>query len=88
MNFTLPNDLGGLAALLWAWAVDFLPRIIGSAVIVIAGFWLAGWAGRAVWRMSRRTVGLDETLQPVISAAVRYGIIIIVFVLFEPLGLY
>lgn len=64
----------------WEWLLEFLPRLVGALAILIIGYIVAGYAGRAVVRLVDRTGRLDPTLKPVIRSVTRYAIIIIVIV--------
>jgi small conductance mechanosensitive channel len=75
-----PEQLGALAALLWTWTADFLPRLGGAVLLLVVGFVVAGWASRAVYQVVSRSERVDATLKPIIKAVVRYGILIIILV--------
>jgi small conductance mechanosensitive channel len=74
------GELGAVGTTLWAWTLEFLPRAGGALAILVVGFLLAGWAGRAIARMLRAARRVDSTLVPVLSAAIRYGVLILVVV--------
>ena len=76
----IPKDVGVAAGALWAWAIDFVPHLVEALLILIIGWILAGWAGRAVRGVARRTDRIDQTLSPVLGAIVRYTILILVIV--------
>ena len=75
-----PERLGAFAAMAWAWAVEFVPKLASAAILLLAGLILARWVGRLIASFSIRNLHIDETIRPVIAAAVRYGISIIVIV--------
>ncbi|MEO3434816.1 mechanosensitive ion channel domain-containing protein [Inquilinus sp. CAU 1745] len=75
-----PQELGALATMIWAWTVAFLPRLVTALLILIIGFIVAGWAGRAVKRMISRSKRVDDTLKPLVGTVIRYGIIALVLV--------
>lgn len=75
-----PQELGALATMIWAWTVAFLPRLVTALLILVIGFIVAGWAGRAAKGLVSRSKHVDETIRPVVGAVVRYGIIILVLV--------
>jgi small conductance mechanosensitive channel len=75
-----PQDLGAFAVMAWGWAAEFVPRLGGALLIVILGLLAAKWAGRAVAGVAVRSLRVDETVRPVVSASVRYGIAIIIIV--------
>ena len=74
------QDLGSFAAVAWAALADFLPRLVAALLIFVLGYIVAGWGARASRSVLERTGRLDATLLPVIGAAVRYGVLIFVFV--------
>jgi small conductance mechanosensitive channel len=67
-------------AQLTAWALVVVPSFLGAIVVLILGWWFAGWAERAVRRMLERQVGVEVTLRGVISSIVRYAILVMVLV--------
>lgn len=73
-----PRGLDTTAEWLIAWSVSYLPRIALALIILIAGLMVARWAGTAAARLLRRAGHLDPTVQPVISAVVRYGLTVLV----------
>jgi small conductance mechanosensitive channel len=75
-----PEKLGAFAKMAWTWGVEFVPRLAGAAILLIAGLIAARWAGRLIAGFSIRNLHIDETVRPVIAAAIRYGISIIVIV--------
>lgn len=75
------GELSGLAAALWAWGVEFLPRLVAAALILLAGFWLAGWLARLVGGVARRTPHIDLTIVPILSTVVRYAILLFVLII-------
>ena len=74
------QDLSSFAAVAWAALADFLPRLVAALLIFVLGYIVAGWGARASHSLLERTGRLDATLLPVIGAAVRYGVLIFVFV--------
>jgi small conductance mechanosensitive channel len=75
-----PEELGALAAMTWAWTVEFLPRLGGAVLILIVGFIVAGWAGRGLSRLLGASERVDATLKPIIRAVVRYSVLVVVIV--------
>ena len=75
-----PDQLNALAAMVWAWALAFLPRFGAALLLLIAGIFVAGWASRLVRRALHRTRHVDPTAIPVIGTAIRYAILILVIV--------
>lgn len=60
--------------------IDGALNILAAAAILFIGLWVAGWAGRAVRRVSARHPRFDDTLAAFFSWLVRYGITIIVII--------
>lgn len=75
-----PQQLSAFAAMMWAWALTFIPRLGGAILLLAIGLLMAGWAGSAIRRGLQRTERVDRTTIPVAAAVVRYGIIILVVV--------
>ena len=75
-----PDQLNAFAAMVWAWALAFLPRFGAALLLLIAGIFVAGWASRLVRRALHRTRHVDPTAIPVIGTAIRYAILIVVIV--------
>ncbi|MCF3628824.1 mechanosensitive ion channel [Thalassospiraceae bacterium LMO-SO8] len=48
--------------------------VIGALVILVLGWWLAGWAKRAVTRALAKVKSIDDTLTPFLSSIVSYVI--------------
>jgi small conductance mechanosensitive channel len=77
---TTPHELGAIASVVWAWAVEFLPRLGSAIVLLIAGIIGAKWAARGIVGLTGRTERIDPTLRPVLSAIIRYAILTVVIV--------
>jgi small conductance mechanosensitive channel len=75
-----PQQLNAVAAILWAWAVDFVPRIASAVVVFALGYVAAKWIGRLVSRLLGRSGRLDATYIPSIRAVISYSILIFVTV--------
>lgn len=54
--------------------------VIGAVVILVLGWWLAGWAKRAVTRALNRVKSLDSTLVPFLATMASYVIKVFVLV--------
>jgi small conductance mechanosensitive channel len=81
MDLALTSEVvGNWAAVAWASAAAFLPRLFAALLILVFGLALAGWAAGAARRLSERSGRIDPTLRPVIGAVVRYGLLILVLV--------
>ncbi len=77
MDFTKVTSLGPIAL---AWATDFLPRLVTAIIILVVGYYCARWAARGARSLLNRANHNDQTMVPVVSNAVRYGILIFVVV--------
>jgi len=60
-----------------ALAITYGLNLIGALLILIAGFWVAGRARRAVERLLARMDGIDPTLGRFLGGVARYAIIIV-----------
>jgi small conductance mechanosensitive channel len=76
----LAADPALMVTLIWAWALEVLPRIGATLLILIAGFIFAGWAGRSLRRVLSRSENFDPTLVPIAGALLRYAILVFVVV--------
>lgn len=54
--------------------------VIGAIVILVVGWWIAGWAKRTVAKALKRVKTIDDTLTPFLSSIVGYVIKIFVLV--------
>jgi small conductance mechanosensitive channel len=54
--------------------------VLGAVIILIVGFWIAGWASRAVNRAMAKAPRVDETLSHFFASLARYTIIIITII--------
>jgi small conductance mechanosensitive channel len=61
-----------------AWALPLIPSLVGALLLLVLGWWLAGWADRAIRTMLARRI--DPTLIGVLAAVARYAIVIVVLV--------
>lgn len=75
-----PEELGTFATALWAWSVEFLPRVGAALLILVVGFLIARWMGRLVRGIARRAPHVDPTVVPILGTVVRYAILILVLV--------
>jgi small conductance mechanosensitive channel len=75
-----PHQVDFYTAMVWTWSVAFLPRLLTTIVILAGGYLLSSWVARNFRVMLARTGRVDETIQPVLAAIARYGILIFVFV--------
>lgn len=75
-----PQQLTAFGAMVWAWTVEFLPRIGAALAVLIVGAIVATWVSRAIGAALRRAPQIDYTVVPVAGAVVRYAILILVVV--------
>jgi small conductance mechanosensitive channel len=68
-----PEQLLDLAL---SWGLN----ILGAAVLLIAGWFVAAWADRTIRRLIARSASLDATLKPLLGSLVRYAILLFVLV--------
>ncbi len=76
----LAADPALMVTLIWAWALEVLPRIGATLLIMIVGFIFAGWAGRSLRRVLTRSEHFDPTLVPIAGAMLRYAVLVFVVV--------
>ena len=81
---TFPEDLTAVGAMVWAWALSYLPRAAAALAILVAGLWIAGWASRAIGRLAERSAHVDATVRPILGTIARYAILL--FFLVAALG--
>jgi small conductance mechanosensitive channel len=83
MDLNLPQttaQIGTFATVAWAWAIEFLPRFGVALIILVLGYAVANWVARLVRLGFARTRHIDATLEPIAATAVRYAILILVFI--------
>jgi small conductance mechanosensitive channel len=64
------------AAVFWANLTHYGLALLGAVVILVVGWWLAGWASHSLQRSLARRKWMDPTLLPLIVSIVRYTILI------------
>jgi small conductance mechanosensitive channel len=75
-----PDELNAFAVMVWTWTLDFAPRLLTALIVLVVGSIIARYASRGVGQLvSGRHV--DPTVRPVVVAAVRYAIMVLVIVL-------
>lgn len=74
------QDMSLFATLMVSATLELFPRIAAALVIFIVGYLAARFAGDWARRIVIRTRRLDSTLAPIVSAALRYSILIFVVV--------
>jgi len=78
MDFSqAPEQLSAYAALVWAWALTFLPRLAAALAILLFGWFAAGWAVGLITRVGSRASHLDPTIRPVLATVARYAVLIL-----------
>jgi small conductance mechanosensitive channel len=63
------------------WIADNVTRILTACLILFVGFWFAGLMSRQIRNLLPRTRRVDNTLAPLLSQIVRYGIIVVTVVI-------
>lgn len=61
-------------------AVDYTASFMGAIILLFAGFVIAGFARRWVFRVLGRTGNIDETLRGFLARVVRLAVLILTFV--------
>lgn len=59
----------------WALAAQFGVSLLGALLILIAGFWVAGRAGRFVGQLARRSGQADEMLAGFLGSLAKYAVL-------------
>jgi small conductance mechanosensitive channel len=80
MNSLLPANLSVFAGLVWAWSLDFIPRIASAAIVLFIGVFIAGWASRITARLLGGAHHVDPTIRPILASTVRYAILLLVLI--------
>jgi small conductance mechanosensitive channel len=75
-----PHQLDAYTAILWTWAVTFIPHFVTAILILLVGYMFASWMGGGVRKLLDRAGHLDVAVRPVISAVVRYSILILILI--------
>jgi small conductance mechanosensitive channel len=76
----LANDPSLIGTMLWAWTLEFLPRIGATLLILVVGYIVARWAAAALYKVLSKNENFDPTLLPVARAILRYAILIFVLI--------
>lgn len=50
--------------------------LVGAVIILVVGWWLAGWASRSLYKSLGKRPWMDATLLPLLTSIVRYTILI------------
>jgi small conductance mechanosensitive channel len=64
------------AAVFWANLTHYGLALLGAVVILVVGWWLAGWASHSLERSLAKRRWMDATLLPLVVSIVRYTILI------------
>jgi small conductance mechanosensitive channel len=64
-------------AVFWNNAAHYGVALLGAIVILVLGWWLAGWASRALHKNLAKRRWMDATLLPLVVSIVRYTILIV-----------
>src|SRR5215469_8847028 len=75
-----PHEVDFYTAMVWEWSATFFPRLVTTILLLLAGFWLAGWVARNLRVVLARSGRVDATIQPILAAIARYAILIFVFI--------
>ena len=62
---------------LTSWITAVLPHAMAALLLLIAGVWIARWAGRSVTRFLEHHRALEPTYRGVLTALVRYSILLL-----------
>jgi small conductance mechanosensitive channel len=65
------------AAVFWANLTHYGIALLGAVVILVLGWWLAGWASRSLHKNLAKRQWMDATLLPLIVSTVRYIILFV-----------
>lgn len=55
--------INSVSSLLWNWA----PKVVGAIIILVIGFWIAGWAARRLTKVMTRS-NFDPDVMPFLSS--------------------
>ncbi len=79
-GLTYGVDLGVVMDRLAGWGAAVFPNFLAAVLLLIAGWWFAGWAERSIGRFLSQQRRIDVTLRTVIASVVRYAVLILVLV--------
>ena len=66
------------ARTLWALVTTYALSVVGGIALLVAGWLIAGWAGRTTERLLGRVPRIDGTLVGFLTSVVRYGVLVLV----------
>ena len=74
----LTGEINTFLSQLAIWSASAVPRLVSAIVLLVVGWWFAGWSGRTI----RRVLGgrVEPTLIGVLALSARYAILILVLV--------
>jgi len=72
-----PDILRDLKLFATTTLLDFGMNLLGAVVILVVGWWLAGWATRMARRALDRSGQVDATLKPLAVSLVRYTVLVV-----------
>ncbi|REL24772.1 mechanosensitive ion channel family protein [Rhodohalobacter sp. SW132] len=75
------DSLGDNSEVVTAFFLTHAMSVIGAIIILIAGYIIAGWAGKRVKDATSKSGKFDDTLVPVLSQTTRVVILVITFLL-------
>lgn len=65
--------------------LDFLlaygPGVLTAILVIFAGWYLSGWLGRNLLNLLPKTSTIDETIRPLLTQLIRYGILVVALVI-------
>jgi small conductance mechanosensitive channel len=70
-------DLSAFGSQLAQWAATALPNLLVALLLLLGGWWLAGWTQRALGRVFERQARIDPTLRGVIGSLARYTVLVL-----------
>jgi len=71
------NEASDMADFLMSYAVEYAIAIAGVVIILVVGFWAAGWAKRLIQKALGRSGKIDPMVAGFLASMVRYVIIAI-----------
>lgn len=79
-NIALPSNLSAFPAMVWAWSVAFLPRLVVALIVLAVGILLAKWVKRLIVGFGGSAAHLDATVRPVLASVVSYAILVLTII--------
>lgn len=73
-------QINGLAAMAWTWGVAFAPRLLAALLLLVIGFFAAGWASRTIDALLSHSP-LNATVRPFLVSILHYAILVLVLIL-------